>query len=430
MTLEIFGKPSKMERFRSISTAVTVVISVTILAAVLIDTNRPPAKPDKVSGPAIAPKPVETVAISAIYKGNISKNSSLYAELLNLELSHDRVSELTSHFSRIFNLRKSQPGDTFQIFLGPDENVVAFEYTTSDWKRYRLDRDGDRYIESVKDIGLERTVESVEGKVETNLWDALSPLLPDMEIFFDMADVFGWEIDFLTEPRIGDSFKIVFEVFRNNNIFVKSGNVLAAEYVLEGVPHRAFLYTDPDGHRDYYDENGYSLRKALLKSPLNYRRISSKFSYNRFHPINKIYRPHLGVDYAAAIGTPVVAAGEGYVLFKGIRRGFGNYVEIRHSNDIITCYGHLEEFGKGIADGRRVVQGQVIGYVGNTGESTGPHLDYRIRKNGNYVNPLKMTIPAAMPVKDEYKGDFNQIVAQYMPYLDSHHPDKLLAQLN
>jgi len=407
-----------------------VIAAVAVFAAVLIATNRRPQNPDEISATAIGPERVESVEIATIYKGNISKNSSLYAELLNLELSRDLIANITSQFSRIFNLRKSQPGDTFQIFMGSDENVLAFEYTTGDWKRYRLDREGDQYIESVSNIGLERTVESVEGKVETSLWDALSPLLPDMEIFFDMADVFGWEIDFLTEPRIGDSFKIIFEVFRKDSLFVKTGNIIAAEYVLGGVPHRAFLYTDPDGHRDYYDENGYSLRKALLKSPLNYRRISSKFSYNRFHPINKIYRPHLGVDYAAAIGTPVVAAGEGYVLFKGPKRGFGNYVEVRHANNIITCYGHLEYFGKGIAEGRRVAQGQVIGYVGNTGESTGPHLDYRIRKNGEYVNPLKMTIPAAMPVKDEYKENYHTIVTQYMPYLDSRSADKLLAQLN
>jgi len=401
-----------------------------IFASILFITNRPapPAAQDETA--EFKQVPEETVEISSIHKGKISKNSNLYAELLNLDLSQERVAEITARFSKLFNLKQSQPGDTFQLFMGPDENVIAFEYTTGDWRRYRLDKDGSDYIESVKEVGLERTVETVEGKIETTLWDALVPLLPDMEIFFDMADVFGWEIDFLTEPRVGDSFKIAFETFRKDGEFVKTGDILAAEYVLNGMPHRAFLYVDPDGHRDYYDENGYSLRKSLLKSPLNYRRISSKFSYKRLHPIYKIFRPHLGVDYAAALGTPVVASGEGYVLFKGTKRGFGNYLEIRHSNNIITCYGHLGKFARGIVKGRHVVQGQVIGYVGNTGESTGPHLDYRIRKDGKYINPLTMTIPAAMPVKDQFRTDFASSIAEYRPILERRTRERLLAQLN
>ncbi len=392
--------------------------------------NPPIEDPTSKAGTTIEPEPVETIEIAAIHKGSISKNSSLYAELLNLELSHLSVAEITSRFSQMFNLRKSQPGDTFRIFMGPEDSVVAFEYTTGDWKRYRLDRDGDNYIESVKEVGLERQVKTVRGEIETTLWDALVPLLPDMEIFFDMADVFGWEIDFLTEPRIGDSFKIAFEVFKKDGAFVKTGNILAAEYVLDSTPHRAFLYTDPDGHRDYFDEYGYSLRKSLLKSPLNYRRISSKFSYRRLHPIRKIYRPHLGVDYAAATGTPIVASGEGYVLFKGVKRGFGNYIEIKHSDNMVTCYGHLGKFARGIKKGRHVVQGQVIGYVGNTGETTGPHLDYRVRKDAKYINPLKMTIPAAMPVREEFKADFIKIVAEYIPFLNRQPAQKLLAQLD
>ena len=399
-------------------------------ASILYFTNRPVADRASDSAETILPEPFETVEISAIHKGSISKNSSLYAELLNLELSHHRVAEITSRFSKMFNLKKSQPGDNFRIFIGPDDSVIAFEYTTGDWKRFRLDRDGDNYIESVKKVGLEREIRAVKGKIETTLWDALVPLLPDMEIFLDMADVFGWEIDFLTEPRIGDSFKIVFEVFKKDGQFVKTGNILASEYILDDTPHRAFLYTDPDGHRDYFDENGYSLRKSLLKSPLNYRRISSRFSYRRLHPIHKIYRPHLAVDYAAAAGTPIVAAGEGYVLFKGVKRGYGNYLEIKHSNDMVTCYGHMGGFGKGVKKGRRVVQGQIIGYVGNTGVSTGPHLCYRVRKSGKYINPLRMTVPAAMPVRAEFQKDFGRVIADYVPYLKKEAKEKLLAQLN
>lgn len=173
---------------------------------------------------------------------------------------------------------------------------------------------------------------------------------------------------------------------------------------------------------DYYDENGYSLRRALLKSPLNYRRISSSFSQKRLHPVLKTYRPHLGIDYAAETGTPVVAAGDGIVTVKDMVNGFGNCIEIEHGFGLTTGYGHLRDFAQGIAKGRRVRQGQVIGYVGMTGITTGPHLDYRVKKDGKYVNPLQMTVPASSPVKPEFMPAFQSVVAQYM--LDFEKPIK------
>ena len=375
-------------------------------------------------------EPPEEIKIDKIHSGEISKNSNLYAELLNLEIDQPQVAEITSRFSRMYDLKKSQPGDNFKVFMGPDSNVVAFEYVTSDLKRYRLDREGDTYVESISEIGLDREVKEVKGEVTTTLWDALQPMLPDMSLFFDMVEIFGWEIDFLTEPRVGDTFDMIFEVYEKDGMFVKNGQILAVEYVLDGRPHRAFLFSDPTGCQDYYDENGYSMRKALLKSPLNYRRISSTFSRRRYHPIYKIYRPHLGVDYAAPIGTPIVAAGDGYVNFKGTKRGFGNYLEIRHSFGLVTCYGHLRNFAKGVVKGRHVVQGQVIGFVGNTGESTGPHLDYRVRRKGKYINPLKMTIPAALPVNEEYRPQFNHLVAVYLPLLKDETTKQLYARVD
>lgn len=373
----------------------------------------------------------EEINIKTIYTGEISKNSNLYAELLNLELDQTMVAELTSRFSRMYDLKRSQPGDNFKIFLDPQDQVMAFEYVSGELKRYRLDRDeNDGFIESVSDVGLDRVIQTAKGEVVTSLWDALSPLLPDMNLFFDMVEVFGWEIDFLTEPRAGDTFNMVYEIYEKDGEFMKTGRILAVEYVLDGSSHKAFLFTDPTGSQDYYDEDGYSLRKALLKSPLNYRRISSTFSWRRLHPIYKVYRPHLGVDYAAPLGTPIVAAGDGYVTYKGNKKGFGNYLEIKHSYNFVTCYGHLRDFARGVSRGRRVVQGQVIGYVGNTGESTGPHLDYRVRRKGNYINPLKMTVPAAMPVIDDYRPQFNKMVANYLPYLENEDGDRLLVRVD
>jgi murein DD-endopeptidase MepM/ murein hydrolase activator NlpD len=372
----------------------------------------------------------ETINVAAVYNGTISRNSSLYSELLNWPIPKNLISDLTGRFSRLFDLRSSKPGDSFKVFMGQGDTIVAFEYITSDWKRYRLDRDGSGYVATVNEIGLDRKVKKVDGVIKSSLWDALLPLLPDMEIFSDLTDIFGWEIDFLTEPRVGDKFTLIFETFEKDGVFVRPGKILAAEYSLSGAPHRAFLYQDSSGHIDYYDENGYSLKKTFLKSPLNYRRISSRFSMSRLHPIYKIYRPHLGVDYAAASGTPIVAAGDGHVIFKGWKGGFGNYIEIQHPSSMITCYGHLRGFAKGLANGERVNQGQIIGYVGSTGDATGPHLDYRVKKGGRFVDPLKMVVPASLPVKDEYKAEFKTMVAEYLDELKNGIPEPVLAQQN
>jgi len=359
-----------------------------------------------------APVETEQVQIAQIYTGQIFKNSSLYAELLKQEVPRAVVAQITARFAELFDLSRSRPGDEYKLFVTPGDTVMAFEYLTRDLKIYRLEKSGEDFIEQVSDVDLEKRIEFAGTVIESSLWDALAKELPDMELFTKITDIYAWEIDFLTEPRIGDKFKMVYEAFYKDGKFVKSGEIIAAEYDLDGTPHRAFLFTDPVGYTDYYDENGYSLRRALLKSPLNYRRITSRFSYNRLHPIKKIHRPHLGVDYAASIGTPVVAAGDGIIKVMHWENGFGNYIEIKHDFGLTTTYGHLNEFAKGIGEGRRIRQGEVIGYVGQTGLSTGPHLDYRVKKNGSYVDPLKMTVPAAIPVKSQYMAAFTETVAQ------------------
>jgi len=276
-------------------------------------------------------------------------------------------------------------------------------------------------VDRIIEMELDKRIEYFGATIETSLLDAINGSLPDSELFTRITDIYAWEIDFFTESQSGDAFKIIYQTLYNNNgEFVKCGNILAVEYKLFGTRHQAFLYTDPGGYTDYYDHNGYSLRRALLKSPLNYRRVSSGYSHSRLHPIFKIYRPHLGIDYAAPIGTPIVAAGDGIVRIRCWVNGFGNYVEITHDFGLSTSYGHLNEYAQGIVQGRRVRQGQVIGYVGETGIATGPHLDYRVRKDRRYVNPLKMTVPASPPVKPEYMTEFKKLIDARTAYFD--HP--------
>jgi murein DD-endopeptidase MepM/ murein hydrolase activator NlpD len=223
------------------------------------------------------------------------------------------------------------------------------------------------------------------------------------------SDVFAWEVDFLTEVRNGDKFRLLYEEYQTDSGFVKYGEILAAEYIKPETTYMAVLFEDPTGHKEYYNSLGKSLKKSFLRSPLNYRKITSRFSKSRLHPVLKIYRPHLGVDYAAPVGTPVVSAGDGTVLFLGWKKGLGKCVEIRHSNNLTTIYGHLSGFASNLRFGKKVEQKEVIGYVGLTGLTTGPHLDYRVKKSGNFVNPLKVTYEPSPPLKKEYLAEFSQL---------------------
>jgi murein DD-endopeptidase MepM/ murein hydrolase activator NlpD len=216
------------------------------------------------------------------------------------------------------------------------------------------------------------------------------------------ADIFAWTVDFLTECRRGDRFRLLYVQETGNG----ATDVLAAAYAQRDTTHIGLSLPREDGGTDYYTPTGTNLRKAFLRSPLNYRRISSRFSYSRYHPILKIRRPHLGVDYAAPTGTPVVSVADGKVSFAGWKGGYGRYVKIKHTGGCYTAYGHLSRFARGVRKGARVSQGQVIGYVGSTGLSTGPHLDYRVQMQGRYVDPLRMDVPPAPPVDPDRMPEF------------------------
>jgi len=357
------------------------------------------------------------VRVASVVTGKLEQNGGLMSSMLNLDIPMDAVNRITAKLSKLFDLKQTQAGDEYKVYLTSTDSVLAFEYKTADDKKYRLNQVGGDFLDQTWDGHNEKRVEFAGAVVETDLWDALVQVLPDPNMFARIAEIYASQIDLFTDTDPGDTFKIVFEGYYTDGNFVKCGDILAVEYVLAGKPYRAFQYTDADGYSDYYDENGYSLRRAMLKSPLDYRSITSRFSYRRLHPILKVYRPHLGVDFAAAPGTPVVAAGSGTVIFRGRVHGFGNFLEIQHDFDMTTSYGHLQKFANGTMPGQRVVQGQVIGYVGSSGEATGPHLDYRVKRNGQYINPLKMTLPAMPPVKAQFISDYRSLVAQRVQIL-------------
>jgi murein DD-endopeptidase MepM/ murein hydrolase activator NlpD len=356
---------------------------------------------------SLNPSDPSPVNLACIFQGELDKNESLYLSLLKKGVPIQLIHRLTSALSDAFNLKKSLPGDFYTLVATPD-SILSFEYQKGVEEKYEVRRKNSKLEVSVVPLEFTCIAKSMQGKIESSLWESMIKECQSPELILKFTEIFEWDIDFLTEPQKGDSFRLIFEEYYKDGEFVKYGDILAAEYNLVGQVHPAVLYQDSAGHEDYYDFSGKSLKKAFLKSPLNYRRISSGFSYSRLHPIFKVYRPHWGVDYAAPTGTPVVASGDGVIKYAGWNKGLGKVVEIRHPNGFVTSYGHLSNIAKGIRTGVRVNQKDLIGYVGSTGYATGPHLDYRVKANGRYVNPLKMIVPSAKPINKEYLADFEK----------------------
>ena len=276
----------------------------------------------------------------------------------------------------------------------------------------------------IKPVRTEK--KQAQAVIESSLWNALTEQSLPIELALELSEIYAWTIDFFGLQK-GDSIRVYYDEQFVDSVRIGIGRIYAANFYHGRQWLEAFYYEPPDSLKaqydpsvsGYFDGNGKSLRKAFLKAPLNYKRISSHFTYARKHPIYKTVRPHTGVDYAAPMGTPVVAIGDGVVQFKAYKGGGGNTIKIKHNSTYTTAYLHLSGYAKGLAVGQRVKQGQVIGYVGSTGSSTGPHLDFRVWKNGTPVDPLKLESPPATPIPDGLKADFQRIVGVYRPFISS-----------
>lgn len=346
------------------------------------------------------------LTLGCIFTGTIEKDQPLANALSKKGLPADLIHNLTQSLSKVLDLRRCKPGDFFKLLATPEHNLILFEYQNGLMEKYKVENKEGEMIASTLPVKLNKMVMGLEGEIKTSLWEAMSDDCESPELILKFSDIFAWEMDFLNETQKGDRFKLIYEVYEKDGKFVNYGEILAAEYESSGKKYNAILYEDPKGRKDYYDLSGKSLRKTFLRSPLSYRRITSRFSYSRLHPVFKTYRPHYGVDYAAPYGTPVVASADGMVIFAGWKKGLGKTVEIKHTNGFITSYGHLSSLAQGISRGKKVGQGEMIGRVGTTGIASGPHLDYRCQVGGRYVDPLKMNLPAADPVKKIYYSDF------------------------
>lgn len=266
----------------------------------------------------------------------------------------------------------------------------------------------------LEDIPYEIRQKEVGGVISKSLYETMIDDKMDSRLALALAEVFAWQVDFAVDIQQGDSFKVVYEERYLDGQYVMPGKILAASFINEGKQFKAFHFTGGKTEVGYYDENGDALQKVFLKSPLQYKYISSGFSYGRVNPVTKVMTPHRAIDYAAAYGTPAVSVGDGTVVQAGWNGLYGISVTIHHNETYSTIYGHFGSLAKGIRVGAKVKQGQVVGYVGSTGQSTGPHLHFELHKYGAKVNPFKEEVPPGQPVDSSDVAALKTIVSQYI----------------
>jgi murein DD-endopeptidase MepM/ murein hydrolase activator NlpD len=343
--------------------------------------------------------------------GVIARGESLAYALGQQGIPRRTVHQLTSALERHFNFRRSQPGHAYRVTQDADGRVVEFRYSTSPLEGFTVALEGDDYVVSRDELQLEPREVRIAGVVATTLHDAVKALGESPQLASDFADIFAWDIDFTRAVRPGDEFRILYERLyfideHGKESYLRPGRILAAQYNGAAGAHSAIYYESQPGQGGYYHADGSSVQRQFLQAPLRYARISSRYSAARHHPILRITRPHQGIDYAAPAGTPIWAVADGRVIYRGYAGGFGNLVKIRHSRGYVSYYGHLSRFGPGLKVGQRIHQKQVIGYVGSTGLSTGPHVCFRIAQDGRYFNPAKLHTPAGDAVSAQRRPDF------------------------
>ncbi|MDD3846593.1 MAG: peptidoglycan DD-metalloendopeptidase family protein [Syntrophorhabdaceae bacterium] len=310
----------------------------------------------------------------------------------------------------VYDLGELCSGHPYSMTIDAEDRLNSLTYWIDDDTYLNLSRDGDSLTAAVEKVEYEKRELSFGGVVKDSLIAALGSGRDAVLLALDLSDIFAWDIDFNTDLREGDTFKIVVEGFFAGDGFKKFGDILSAELVNDGRRYVAYRY-ETNGSAEYYDAAGRRLKRAFLKAPLNFRRISSSYTGKRRHPILKVYRPHRGIDYAAAAGTPVSALGDGVILFAGRRGGYGKLVTIEHRNGYRSYYGHLSRVKKGIRRNVKVTQGEVIGFVGSTGLATGPHLHFEMRMAGKPVNPLKLRPARTEPLRAGHRSGFLKFAA-------------------
>lgn len=340
----------------------------------------------------------------------IRSGDNLAAVFSRLGLSPSDLHQIMALGKTTQRLKKIFPGDIIKVNLNANGQLNTLHYEINETRRLEvIQHPPGEFTASTTELPLDIRLAYTEGTINSSLFMAAQKAhLPD-RITMELANIFGWDIDFALDIRKGDHFSLLYEELYRDGKKLKNGKIVAATFTNRGNNYEAVYYTPEKGLSGYYSPDGLSMRKTFLRTPIEFARISSRFSTGRKHPILNTIRAHKGVDYAASRGTPIRATGDGKIVHRGHKGGYGKTIIIQHGSQYSTLYAHLSNYARNSKSGQKVKQGQIIGYVGSTGLATGPHLHYEFRVNGVHRNPLTVRFPGAEPLPKKYHADLKKI---------------------
>lgn len=361
--------------------------------------------------------PAESLTI--VTRGKIGRGESLGSSLRRQGISPSTVHLVATEMRKIFDFRRSRPGDEYRLGQDSDGRVLDFRYAQGPDESFYLAWEGTRYVVRKETADLRPQIAKIAGIIDSSFYGAVLALGEQTSLANNFADILAWDIDFSRNVHPGDEFQILYErLYRMDDdgeeVYVRPGRILAGRYDGRAGHHTVVYFVDETGTGAYYRPDGSSIERAFLAAPLEFSRISSRFTRARHHPILKVTRPHPGIDYAAPIGTPIWAVADGVVEYRARAGASGNLIRIRHMGGYTSHYAHLSRFAPDLKVGDRVQQKQLIGYVGSTGLSTGPHVCFRVKKDGSYVDPMRISSPAGDPVDQHDLPDFEIVRDQLL----------------
>lgn len=364
--------------------------------------------------PTIRMVSADTDELTLVTRGEIATQESLASSLLRQGISPAAIHLVSTELRKVFDFRKSRAGDGYRLTQDADGRVLDFQYSQGAEESYSLAWKGTRYVASKQTELLEPQVAKIAGVVEGSFYDAIMALGEQSSLATEFAKILAWDMDFSRHVHPGDEFSILYERMYTRSpdgkgVYVRPGKILAGRYTGRSGEHTVVYYEDGNGQGAYFRPDGSGIERAFLAAPLEFSRITSRFTNARRHPILNITRPHPGIDYAAPYGTPIFSVADGVVEFRARAGASGNLVRIRHSGGYTSHYAHLSRFARDLNVGDKVRQKEIIGYVGSTGLSTGPHVCFRVKKNGQYVDPMRMAKPAGPAIDGDQIDHFRNI---------------------
>jgi murein DD-endopeptidase MepM/ murein hydrolase activator NlpD len=386
-----------------------------------------PADPAKASGgagpgsstaPPRAPFPIQEAGVAATIEVVVGRNDTLDAIFRRLALDPADLAAIRHLPGIRQSLDLLKPGDAIKL-KHADRELEELSRKVSETQTLDVVREDSGFAAKVLSNPVQTRIRTAKATIDSSLFEAAEAAEMSDTVALKLAQIFAWDIDFVLDIREGDQFTAVYEQIYQDGTYRHDGEILAAEFVNDGKVYRAVRFVNEDGRVGYYAPDGKPMRKAFLRAPVEFTRVSSGFNPHRLHPILNLIRGHMGTDYAAPVGTPVHAAGDGHVSFKGERGGYGNAIVLNHGGNVATLYGHMSRFAKSIRVGSHVQQGQVIGYVGMSGLATGPHLHYEYLMNGVHKNPQTVRLPGAEPLQADSMINFRAVSAPLLASLSS-----------